>query len=263
VFRAGSAQPKAVPLSLVTRLEEIDGRKIEAADGRWVVQYRGALMPLLPVNVNVRRREHGAQPVLVFSEGGRSLGLMVDEILDIVEDRLELEVGSATPGVLGSAIVKGQATEILDLGHFLPLAFADWLGGKPVRAAGGRSKLLLVDDSAFFRDMLDPVLRAAGYDVTTVNGAAEALALFEKGARFEVIVSDLDMPAMNGFEFAEAVRRDPRSRQAVLIGLGSPLSAAALERGRKAGFQEFVAKFDRHGLVAALKQCDGEWEQAA
>ena len=61
------------------------------------------------------------------------MGLVVDEIVDIVEDRLDIQVGSDRPGVLGSAVVRGQATEILDVGHFLPLAYADWFRGQELR----------------------------------------------------------------------------------------------------------------------------------
>ncbi len=99
VFRAGSNQPKAVPLSLVTRLEEIDCRKIELSNGRHMVQYRGQLMPLIRVSDEVRVRGEGTQPLLVFSDSGRSMGLVVDEIVDIVEDRLDIQVGSDTPGI--------------------------------------------------------------------------------------------------------------------------------------------------------------------
>ncbi len=92
VFRAGSQQPKAVPLSLVTRLEEIDCRRIEISDGRHLVQYRDQLMPLLRIDGESGLKSDGAQPILVFSEHGRSMGLAVDEIVDIVEDRLDIEV---------------------------------------------------------------------------------------------------------------------------------------------------------------------------
>src|SRR5205814_4654612 len=76
VFRAGSQQPKAVPLSLVTRLEEIDCKKIELSNGRHLVQYRGQLMPLVRVSDEGRVRNEGAQPLLVFSDGGRPMGLV-------------------------------------------------------------------------------------------------------------------------------------------------------------------------------------------
>src|SRR4051812_19832602 len=91
VFRAGSAQPKAVPLALITRLEEIAIEKIEKSNGRHMVQYRDQLMPLVQMD-GVRVASEGAQPILVFSDDGRSMGLVVDEIIDIVEERLNIEV---------------------------------------------------------------------------------------------------------------------------------------------------------------------------
>jgi two-component system, chemotaxis family, sensor kinase CheA len=263
VFRAGSPELKAVPLSLVTRLEEIDCKKIELCNGRHLVQYRGHLMPLVRVNDEVRVRTDGAQPLLVFSDNGHSMGLVVDEIVDIVEDKLDIEVSSDVPGVLGSAVIKGQATEILDVGYFLPLAFEDWFHRKELNAEALTQALLLVDDSAFFRNMLTPVLKAAGYDVTAVGGAEDALALLKKGQQFEIIVSDIEMPGMNGFEFAEAVRGDPRTAKIPIIALSAVTAPATIERGRQAGFHDFVAKFDRQGLIAALKESAVEWSQAA
>ncbi len=263
VFRAGSPEPKAVPLSLVTRLEEIDCKKIELSNGRYLLQYRGQLMPLVRVTEDVRVRSEGTQPLLVFSDGGRSMGLVVDEIVDIVEERLEIDVLSDVQGVLGSAVIKGQATEIIDVGHFLPLAFEDWFRRKEMSKEALTRSLLLVDDSDFFRNMLAPVLKAAGYDVTPAGGAAEALSLLKQGHRFDVIVSDIEMPGMNGFEFAEAVRGDGRTAATPIIALSSLSSPATIERGRQAGFHDFVAKFDRQGLIAALKESTVEWVQAA
>jgi two-component system chemotaxis sensor kinase CheA len=263
VFRAGSTELKAVPLSLVTRLEEVDCKKIELSNGRHLVQYRGHLMPLVRVNDEVRVRTEGSQPLLVFTDNGHSMGLVVDEIVDIVEDKLEIEVASDIPGVLGSAVIKGQATEIIDVGYFLPLAFEDWFRRKELKSEALTQPLLFVDDSSFFRNMLSPVLKAAGYDVTTVGGAEEALALLKKGQQFEIIVSDIEMPGMNGFEFAEAVRGDPRTANIPIIALSAITAPATIERGRQAGFHDFVAKFDRQGLIAALKESTVEWGQAA
>ncbi len=263
VFRAGSPELKAVPLSLVTRLEEVDCKKIEHSNGRHLVQYRGHLMPLVRVNDDVRVRTEGTQPLLVFTDNGHSMGLVVDEIVDIVEDKLDIEVSSDVAGVLGSAVVKGQATEIIDVGYFLPLAFEDWFRRKEMRAEALTQSLLFVDDSSFFRNMLTPVLKAAGYDVTTVSGGEEGLTLLKKGQMFDVIVSDIEMPGMNGFDFAEAVRSDPRTAQIPIIALSSITAPATIERGRQAGFHDFVAKFDRQGLIAALKESTVEWVQAA
>jgi two-component system chemotaxis sensor kinase CheA len=254
IFRAGSPQPKAVPLSLVTRLEEIDAKKIELSNGRPLTQYRGQLMPLIPVNDEVRIKDSGAQPLLVFSDERRTMGLVVDEIVDIVEDRLDIEVASERPGFIGSAVIKGQATEIIDIAHYLPLAFEDWRNWKE-RQGGQRTRsLLLVDDAAFFRNLLAPVLKAAGYAVTTAAAAEDALALLQSGQRFDVIITDIVMPGMDGFQFVSAVRADPRTADVPIIGLSSLVSAEAIERGKEVGLHDYVAKFDRQGLIAALKE---------
>ncbi|MGA7682517.1 MAG: hybrid sensor histidine kinase/response regulator [Pseudolabrys sp.] len=254
VFRAGSTQPKAVPLSLITRLEEIDAQKIELSNGRHMVQYRGHLMPLITMSENIRVKGEGAQPLLVFSDGSRSMALVVDEIVDIVDDNLHIQVGSDNAGVLGSAIVRGHATEIIDVGHFLPLAFEDWFRRKEQPLQHRAHTVLLVDDSPFFLNMLTPVLQAAGYQVTTAGSAHDALALLRDSRPFDVVITDIEMPDMNGFQLAEAVRADPRTAELPVIALSSVVSAEAIERGRRVGFHDYVAKFDRQGLIAALKE---------
>ncbi len=254
VFRAGSTQPKAVPLSLITRLEEIDARKIELSNGRHMVQYRGQLMPLIVMNAHVAVKGEGAQPLLVFSDGARSMALVVDEIIDIVEDRLAIQVQSGVAGVLGSAVIKGQATEIIDIGYFLPMAFEDWFRRKDQAVSERQRSILLVDDSPFFRNMLTPVLQAAGYTVTAVGSARDALAMLEDGRSFDVVVTDIEMPDMDGYQFAEALRAVPRTAELPVIALSSQISADSVERGRQAGFHDYVAKFDRQGLIAALME---------
>ncbi len=254
VFRAGSPTLKAVPLSLVTRLEEVDVQKFELSNGRHMLQYRGKLMPLIPVNADVRIRSEGSQPLLVFSDAGRSMALIVDEIVDIVDESLNIDVGSDSQGIVGSAVIRGQATEILDVGYYLPLAYEDWFHNSERMVVPSARSLLFVDDSAFFRNMLSPVLKAAGYEVTAVAGARDALALLKGGRRFDVLVTDLDMPGMDGFALAEAVREEAHLAGMPIIALSSYSSPESIERGRAVGFHDYVAKFDRQSLVAALKE---------
>ncbi len=262
VFRAGSQQPKAVPLSLVTRLEELDANKIELSNGRHMIQYRDQLMPLVEIE-GAKVRDQGSQPILVFADDGRSMGLVVDEIIDIVEERLNIEVSSSNEGILGSAVIKGQATEVIDVGHFLPMAFADWFRRKEMRPSAQSQTILLVDDSAFFRNMLTPVLKAAGYRVALATNAKEGLEAMRSGAGFDCVLTDIEMPDMNGFEFAEAIRADQRFKNTPIIALSSVVSPAAIERGRHAGFDDYVAKFDRPGLIAALKEQTTEVHRVA
>jgi two-component system, chemotaxis family, sensor kinase CheA len=263
IFRAGRAGMKAVPLSLVTRLEEIDTSRIEWVAGKPLLQYRGRLMPLIPASAATRIRAEGIQPIVVFADGERSMGLAVDEIVDIVEEKFDIDLIAERPEVLGSAVVRGVATEIVNVGHFLPLAHEDWLkrGVAPARAAS--RTVLFVDDSAFFRDMLTPVLRAAGYRVLSAGNAEEALAVLRLGSAVDIMVTDIEMPGLNGFELVEAIRRDAALSALPVIALSSYLSRAAIDSARRLGIVEFVAKFDRSGLLAALSEAIPTYGAAA
>lgn len=199
--------------------------------------------------------------MLVFTEGGRAIGLAVDEIVDIVEGRLVFELQDEAPGIIGAAIVKGNAVEVVDISHYLGHGLRDRL----VAEAGGDggARLLLVDDSQFFRNMLAPLLMAAGYDVTLAGSAQEALALKDRGATFDLIVSDLDMPGMDGFALAERIKADKRWARIPLIALSSYTSPRFVERSRTAGSASHVGKFDRQKLMATVQECRKAWEEAA
>jgi two-component system chemotaxis sensor kinase CheA len=261
LFRAGSSAMKAVPLSLITRLEEIERDAIERCNGEDVVQYRGALMPLVYMQGAAQERD-GVQPVLVFTEEGRPVGLAIDEIVDIVEEHLDIELKTEAPGVIGAAIVKGKAAEIIDVSHYLGDGLGNRLEAKPA-AASRSTRLLLVDDSQFFRNMLAPLLKASGYEVTLAASADEVLALKASGVSFDLIVSDLDMPGMDGIALAERIKADPRWQKIPLIALSSHSSPLLIEKSRAAGFVSYVGKFDRQMLMGTLQDCCRQWGAAA
>jgi two-component system chemotaxis sensor kinase CheA len=119
VFRAGGTTRKAVPLARVARLEQLAADSFERADGATVVQYRGRLMPLIALESDWTMPEQSRQQVIVFGDSEQSVGVLVDEIVDIIEDRLEVELKNRRAGVLGTAVVAGKATEIIDVDHFL------------------------------------------------------------------------------------------------------------------------------------------------
>ena len=255
LFKAGDDSPKAVPLALVARLEEIDRKEIEYSNGKPVVQYRGKLMPLVPIDPALRIGHEGRQPILVFSDKERSMGLLVDEIVDIVEDVLHVELGSDKPGLIGSAVLAGKATDLVDTGFYLMQAYDDWFGSRSDGALDSVARtlrVLLVDDSPFFRNLLTPLLTIAGYEVSAVDSADRALDLHEAGEDFDIIISDIEMPGMNGFEFAAQVRSDSRWRDVPMVALSSHATPEDLDRGREVGFNDYIAKFDRDALLTSL-----------
>jgi two-component system chemotaxis sensor kinase CheA len=258
LFRAGSDQKLAVPLGLVARLEDIPREKIEISGGAPVTQYRGKLMPLVAFSDGLGT-ETPRQSVLVFNDGDRSMGLMVDEIVDVVEDRLQIELSGARPGLLGTAVIAGNATDVIDTGYWLTQAWQDWFHGTGQSDEPERGRrVLVVEDSDFFRQLITPILGAAGFRVTAVPSAAEALRMREAGAMFDVIVSDIVMPDMDGLDFARTVRAGGSWTTLPMIALSSRADPGDVEAGRDAGFTDYVAKFQRDALIGSLKQCLAE-----
>ncbi|MCZ8278080.1 MAG: hybrid sensor histidine kinase/response regulator [Acetobacteraceae bacterium] len=256
LFRAGDQTPKAVPLGLVARLEDIPVERIEMSGGTPVVQYRGQLMPMVPIAGHWEAPESGRQAVLVFTEGQRSMGLMVDEILDVVEEPLIIQPGSDRLGYLGSAVIAGRVTDVIDTVYWLSHAGGDWFrGDRKSSSSAQKPRLLLIDDSPFFRHLVVPALSAAGFDVTAVESPAEALRLRDAGVEFEALISDIEMPEMDGLSFARNVRASGAWMRLPLVALSSRAEPEDVSRGREAGFTDYVAKYDRDALLSSLHEC--------
>ena len=118
-------------------------------------------------------------------------------------------------------------------------------------------RLLLVEDSAFFRGVVAPMLSAAGYQVTAVANGAEALRLRETEEGFDAIVSDIEMPELGGIELARTLRQGGAWSGLPMIALSSRTTPEAIRQAREAGFTDYIGKLDREGLLASLRQCLG------
>ena len=254
LFRAGDDTPKAVPLGLVARLEDLPAESIEYSGGKALVQYRGKLMPLIAMSGGWMPPSPGRrQAVLVFNDRDRAMGLMVDAILDVVEEHLNIEGPSEQPGFLGSSVICGKVTDVIDCAWWLHQAADDWFRARGAAAAPRR--VLMVEDSAFFRHLLVPGLTAAGYEVTAVDSAAQALRLREQGAGFDILVSDIEMPDLDGIGLARAVRDGGAWHSMPMVALSGRMDAGMVRHARDAGFTDYVGKSDREALLASLREC--------
>ncbi|KQU51657.1 ATPase [Bosea sp. Leaf344] len=254
VFTTGQDGLKALPLSLVTRLEEVDAAEFQFSGGRTLLHYRGRLMPIVPVGETQIRRE-GLQPLVIISEGELTMALAVDAIIDIVEETLDVEIQETRDkSVIGSAVIRGRATDIVDLAHYLPQGDPDWLSARrnPEKPAAG-AQILLMEPSDFLREMLTPVLKASGQPVQLAADHETARRLVQQGG-IAVLLLDLDRDGEASFALVSALRGGEGGRDLRIIGMTSLATPDLQMRALQARLDEVVAKFDRRALLNELSE---------
>jgi two-component system, chemotaxis family, sensor kinase CheA len=120
-------------------------------------------------------------------------------------------------------------------------------------AVAGR--ILLVEDTVFFQRAITKVLERRGYQVVFASNGVEALEQVKKEARvFDLIVSDIEMPKMNGFELARALRQFPPYKSVPLLAVSSKADAAFRKEGLAAGFDMYLEKLKPEVLLAAIAE---------
>ncbi|MGL4812573.1 MAG: chemotaxis protein CheW, partial [Beijerinckiaceae bacterium] len=238
-------QRQALSLGAITRLEHIALNRLEWSGAQAVLHYQGRLMPVARLAGALTRDMAGDAVCIVLHHQGKSFGLLCDAVLDVTESAIDLSFDPSVDGMLGTAIVQGVATDIVDGLYYFVRFFPDMIAAVP--RDGAMRPLLLIERDSFFRDMLTPVLRAAGYAVIAMDDPAQAVA---HAASCAAMIIDCDAAAQSEAMHALCAA----GRGAPLIGLSSALDDGTRDRLRGRGVTALVSKFDRRGLVAMLRQ---------
>jgi two-component system, chemotaxis family, sensor kinase CheA len=248
LFRAGSFARLAVPLSLVTRLEEFPRSAIEHAGGAQVVQYRNRILPLVSLRMvlepNAADQDRPADPleVVVFNDGESSVGMVVDQILDVTEEAVTVRQESDRNGLLGSAVVGKQVTDFLDLSAVIRATGEYWHQSAGGRA--GRQKILVADASAFSRSLVRSGLDMADYVVLEAANLDEAIAKL-KQQPVDVVLAALDLPPGGCSALLAGMRSRPEWERIPVLALAESAEQLQGAAARTEGFQDCQPKFDR------------------
>ncbi|AYG95135.1 hybrid sensor histidine kinase/response regulator [Brevundimonas naejangsanensis] len=218
LFRASDPTLRAAPLAAVSRIEEIESAQVERVEGRAVMRYRGRLMPILGADGRAPDWSGpGRRPLLVLARGEQSLGLLIEEIVDIVDACAPPEIGRAGGLTLGSLIVLDQAADLIDVDAYRRRAF-DVAATAEAGAVAAVKRLLIIDASPFSQMLLRPLLAQTGYVVTVVPDAEGALARHDAGEDFDLILADLQPGRARAF--ARILAGADRWRATPLLSLG-------------------------------------------
>jgi two-component system chemotaxis sensor kinase CheA len=261
LFKAGTFERLAVPLSVVARLEEFPQSAIEQASGGKVIQYRDRILPLVSLQALL---EPGAPDqslscdpvqVIVFNDGDHGVGMVVDEIVDVAEEAVTVRRKSGRKGILGSAVVAKRVTDFLDLNHVIAAARESWYQTTDVSAS--TKKILIVDPSTFSRGLIRSGLDMAGYIVAEASNQQEAIQSLER-QRPDVILVSLNLPNGEAPALLAATRNRPGWEQIPVLAITESIDGYQAPEWQGAGFQDCQPSFDSAAILESVAKLVSE-----
>lgn len=256
LFESGPHEQFALPLLQIRRIELIDHGRIERVGENEYVTVDGVSTRILRLDkvVNVSAQESvpsgGQLSLLLPKFVPQAVGIIVSRIVDTESLAVELQQHpEQDPEILGSAIVRGRLTLFLDMHRLTQKFFGtpEFVHTVPSSSAKHRKRLLLVDDTAFFREVVKRYLVAEGLEVDTAIHGADGLAKIASGGVFDLIVSDIEMPVMDGWEFAREARR--RGVTTPMLALTSLSGEQYESKARECGYDGYETKLDHSRLL--------------
>ncbi len=261
IFSNGEEEHFAVSLGLVERIETIKAREIEHVGGKQVIQYRGGALPLFSIDMVASVKplpESKDYEIIVFKIGGREIGLMVLPPVDAVEVPINIDSKALKqPGIIGSAIINERTTLVVDIFEAVKTLYPDWVGditGRQVKPSG-KGTLLFVEDSDFFRRQVKGFLEDGGYRVVEAKNGQEGWSILNQvREEIDVVITDLEMPKMNGFELTQKIRNDDRFKNFPVIALTSLAGEDDIIKGTQVGINDYQIKMDRDKLLDSIQR---------
>jgi two-component system chemotaxis sensor kinase CheA len=247
-----------IPLCLVNRLEDYDTGEIVWSGDQALIKYRERAMPLINIEKSLELKKNGILEtalnnkenstklyIIVVDIGGTNIGLVVEQILDIARlNDIVDDKNSDRDGIMGTIFSDEELVSVLDV-HKL---YSMLKHGKDTREQCNFSgkRFLVVDDSSFYRKIISDLLMNCGADVQIFHNGAEAFEdLKDNLKNYDFIVTDIEMPVMDGCELAEKVRELDNGKSLPILAV----STLDDEKGNSAGFSEKIRKFDQREFL--------------
>ncbi|MFP4157167.1 MAG: chemotaxis protein CheW [Opitutales bacterium] len=271
VFQNGANEPCAIPLHQIKRIERIEADQVENLGGIRAMQYLDGELPLVCLSDLAQVEtipDEAALIVLVLGgANGTEYGLLGSLPVDVTQQALRVDAHRAQRGISGTVRVNGKTTLLLNAAEIDPEALrarpalgghsssASDLPGAAIDDPGAEAlgRVLIVEDSHFFRHQLETLLKAEGLDVTSAEDGQAAWEILEADpGAFDLLVTDLEMPRMGGLELTRQVRAHSQLGELPIIAVTTLADEEDIKRGLQAGVTEYQIKLDGDKLRTAI-----------
>jgi two-component system chemotaxis sensor kinase CheA len=264
LIKSGKTEQFAIPLPLVRRIEKISVDQIEKIGNKEFITIDDVstrivrLEQILSVSPCIEKE---TLFLLLPKHIKRPFGILLSAVVDTAETPMQLNIESyMEEGLLGTAIIQKKLTLFLDIYRLIELLEPNWFAErKNQQKEFGKKKILLVEDTIFLQQLEKRYLEADGYEVIVAENGKEGLERLAQ-EKVDIIVSDIEMPEMNGWDFITAVRKNPKYDSIPAMAVTALDTDADRMRSLKAGFDAYQVKIDRERLllqISELLKADG------
>jgi two-component system chemotaxis sensor kinase CheA len=255
----------AIPMRQVERAIRIVTQTLRESDGGTMAAFEEAdpihIVWLGSIMGEERTADGEHISTVVVRQGQRRVGLVVDEVLGDAAFVLRPLPWNLlhVPAVAGAAVLgDGTIALVLDLAELLPSSSRDSrrrVSNRPSDPRRAARTILVVDDSGTSRLLLRNILSTAGYEVLVADDGEEAWAILAR-ARVDLVVTDVQMPRLDGHALTRRIRADPRTEDLPVIMVTSLARPEDIELGAAAGADEYIVKgrFDHRTVLEAVER---------
>ena len=261
IVNNGHSENFALMLNSVLRVERIESSDIKQVGSTRSCEIGGKSIAVFSVDdaadvspLNIE----GTLSVIMFEVLGRQVGLLTKEIVDSIEVHTEFEeFPHKQPGIYGSTYIEDKLCLLVDCFSLVSSQKPQWVKNSGIYSdeCDKSGNILVVDDSRFFLNQICDFLRQAGYSVIEAEDGSEALEHLNVDSNdIKLVLTDIEMPGMDGWELTKEIRNDKRWEDLPLIAVTSLYGSAAKEKGRSLGINEYLEKLDREEIIMNLQK---------
>jgi two-component system chemotaxis sensor kinase CheA len=256
-----------IPTTNVEKVVRVKGDEIKTVENRDTLSLNGMTIPLLRLadvlELTEKNGDRNMITVLVLASQGKRIGFIVHEVLNELEVLIKSlsQPLSRVRNIAGATILgSGKVTPVLNVSDLMKSAakaavYGPRPGSTEAKDEVIRKSVLVVEDSITSRMLLKNILETAGYLVVTAVDGIDAMTLL-KTEKFDVVISDVDMPRMNGFNLTEKIRGDKKLAELPVVLVTALESREDKERGIDVGANAYIVKssFDQSNLLEVIRR---------
>lgn len=260
VFKYGMDEQFAVPLSLVYKVEIIERSKIETISKKQFINLEGRniLLIYLDQYLQLKPLPEDTQRLYIFTTKIKKfeVGIVASSIEESIHTRLNLDTPPINESIiLGVTKIHDKLTFLLDLFSLAEKVSPDVFKTKAFAEASEKERLLVVDDTPFFRDLEKKYFESIGCEVSLAFNGQEALDILNAKPRgFDLVVTDIVMPVMDGYGLLKSIQASAQLAHLPVIALTSFAQEESQEKAKAAGFYGYALKTNKETILQAISK---------